>query len=89
MPEPDRSQLQLNVDTGVAGTVKVEILKADESPAPGFSEADAVPVKGNFIDKVVSWKGGSDVGSLSGKAVRLRFVMRDTKLYAFQFVQAP
>jgi hypothetical protein len=33
----------------------------------------------------VSWKGKSDLGSLRGRAIRLRVVMRAGKLFAFQF----
>jgi hypothetical protein len=29
--------------------------------------------------------GGSDVGALAGRAVRLRFVLQDADLYAYQF----
>ena len=32
------------------------------------------------------WKSGSDLSSLSGKPIRLRFVMGDADLYSFRFV---
>ena len=51
----------------------------------GFTAEDADEINGNYIRKVATWNGSSDVSSLAGKPVRLRFVMRDTKLYAFQF----
>lgn len=78
-------RLELNVQTSVAGTVQVEILDAEGNPIPGFALADADTIKGNYIAKVVTWKGRDDVSSLAGKPIRLRFVMRDAKLYAFQF----
>ena len=34
----------------------------------------------------LTWKGASDLSALAGKPISLRFVMRDAKLYAFQFV---
>jgi len=37
------------------------------------------------LEKTVSWKGKTDLSSLCGKALRLRFVMRSCKLFAFQF----
>jgi len=40
---------------------------------------------GNDVEKVVTWKGNSDLAALSGQPVCLRFVMRATKLFAFQF----
>jgi hypothetical protein len=36
---------------------------------------------------MVQWKNGSDVNSLSGKTVRLRFVLKDADLYALKFSQ--
>ena len=73
------SRLELNVDTGAGGTVQVEIRDAD-----GKSEKSDI-VNGNSVRKKVSWQGNGNLGAFSGKPVRLKFVMRDTKLYAFQF----
>jgi len=39
----------------------------------------------NEINRVVKWNGKSAIGELAGKPIRLRFVMRDADLYAFQF----
>ena len=80
----DGNALELNVQTSVAGHVLVEILR-DREPIQGYSVADADPIKGNFIEKTVTWNGQSDVSSLAGEPVQVRFVMRDAKLYAFQF----
>ena len=80
----DGKSLELNVQTSVAGHVLVEILRNGE-PIQGYSVADADPIKGNFIKKAVTWNGQSDVSSLAGEPVQVRFVMRDAKLYAFQF----
>ncbi len=47
-----------------------------------------MPVQGNFLRKVVTWDGKSDVSRAAGQPVQLRFVMRAAKLYAFQFRSA-
>ena len=78
-------RLELNVDAGGGGSVIVELLDENGLPIDGFSQSDAVPVTGNSVHMPVSWKPGSDLRSLAGKAIRLRFHMRDCKLYAFQF----
>jgi len=78
-------RLVLNVETSVAGSVAIELLGRDGKPVEGHAIADADVVKGNFIEKTVTWKGNDDLGRLAGKPVQLRFVMRDAKLYAFQF----
>ena len=80
-----RDRLLLNVDTGAGGVVRVEIQDEQSAAIPGFSLADADEINGNYLRKVVTWNGTSDVGPLAGRPVRLRFIMRDTKLYSFQF----
>jgi len=40
---------------------------------------------GDAIDQVVAWKTGSDLTSLAGRTVRLRFVLQDVDLYSFRF----
>jgi hypothetical protein len=41
---------------------------------------------GDKLDRTVTWKNGADLGSLAGKAVRLRFEMKDADVFAFRFV---
>ena len=80
------NKLQLNVDTSAGGTVRVEIQDASGKPIKGFTAADSDDVNGNYIRVANTWNGNASVSSLAGKPIRLRFVMRDTKLYSFQFL---
>jgi len=80
------SKLQLNVDTSAGGVVKMEIQDKDGAPINVFTEAVADEINGNYIRIFARWQGSTDVSSLAGKPVRLRFVMRDAKLYSFQFL---
>jgi hypothetical protein len=77
--------LSINFATSAAGSVLVEIQDQDGKPLPGFSEADAMESIGNEIDRAVRWKAGGELSRLAGRPVRLRFVMRDARLFAFQF----
>ena len=77
--------LELNVDCSAGGQLNVELQSADGKPLPGYTLADSDRIYHNNIRKTVSWKGKSSVATLAGKPVRLRLVMRDCKLYAFQF----
>jgi hypothetical protein len=77
--------LELNVDTSGGGSVAVELLGEDGRPLPGYALPDATPICANSVRAPVSWGGRSRLDGLAGKPVRLRFVMRDAKLYAFQF----
>ncbi|QDV26390.1 glycoside hydrolase family protein [Aureliella helgolandensis] len=78
-------ELAINFGTSAAGGIRVEIQDPAGNPLPGFSLDEATEQIGNEIKRVVTWKSGSDVASLSGKPVRLRFVMKDADLYAFKF----
>jgi hypothetical protein len=63
----------------------VEVQAADGQPLPGFSLAECPEIYGDEIERVVAWKGGKDVSSLAGRAVRLRFVLNDADLYSLRF----
>jgi hypothetical protein len=79
------NKLTLNFSTSAAGGVKVELQDIDGKPLPGFALDDCQEQIGNELERVVSWKGGDDVSSLAGKPVRLRFVLKDADVFAFQF----
>ncbi len=80
--------VQINFSASAAGSVQVEILRDQmDEPIAGFSLDDCVELLGDDIERVVRWSGGSDVSSLEGVPVRLRFVLRDADLYAFRFVE--
>jgi hypothetical protein len=78
-------ELVLNVSTSAAGELRVEIQNVDGTPLPGYALGDCNPIIGDEIERVVTWKNGSDVANLAGKPVRLRMVMNETDLYAIQF----
>jgi hypothetical protein len=78
-------QLTLNLDASGGGSLRVEIQAESGLAMEGFSAHDCDPINGSFIGKAVSWRGKTDLSAMAGKAVRLRFVMNDTKLYAFKF----
>ena len=82
-------RLELNVDTGGGGAVRVELQDGEGRPIGGYTEEDASWICGNSVRMPVRWGKSGDVSSLSGRPIRIRFVMRDCKLYAFQFVDSP
>jgi hypothetical protein len=71
----------LNVDA-TNGEVRVEILKENGEPLEGCSAAQCKPITGDHIRHVVEWPGqrGSFV-RYTGK-VRVRFHLKNAKLYA-------
>ena len=81
-------QLLLNVNTSAGGELRVELLDDQGQPIPNYTLQDCDLVHtANEISRVVKWKGESSVKDLATKSVRLRFVMRDVDLYAFQFAE--
>ncbi|MGC8638856.1 MAG: hypothetical protein ACP5XB_03130 [Isosphaeraceae bacterium] len=78
-------ELVLNFATSAGGGIRVAVEDADGRPVPGFTRDDAVELIGNEISRVVRWRSGSNLSSLSGRTVRLRFILKDASLYALQF----
>ncbi len=52
---------------------------------PGFALDDMEPIYGDRLDFAVKWKTKADLAALARQPVRLRFVMKDADLFAFQF----
>ena len=79
------NRLVLNLDTSAMGACQVGLLDAAGEVIPRFAVDACDIIRGNSVKKVVTWNGSSDLATLSGQPVRLRFVMRAAKLFAFQF----
>jgi len=79
------NRLVLNVDASAMGACRVGLLDAAGNDIPGLSVEACDILYGNAVNKLVTWNGTGDLAAWSGQPVRLRFMMRATKLYAFQF----
>ena len=77
--------LSMNFASSAAGGVKVEIQDASGKPMPGFTLSDCEEHFGDSLARTVVWKNGTNVSSLAGKPVRLRFVLKDADVYSFRF----
>ncbi|MBN2450102.1 MAG: hypothetical protein JXR77_06915 [Lentisphaeria bacterium] len=83
----DGGALALNLSTSAFGSLQVEVQDPAGTPIPGFEMAACPPVFGDRIRQRVRWEsGGGDLRPLQGRAIRLRFLLRDVDLYALQFV---
>jgi hypothetical protein len=79
--------LQVNVDAS-DGSFYVEILDGAGEPVPGFEAEEATSY--DDIDELrlePQWQTEKDMSALEGKTIRLKFYLRDAKLYAFQIKQ--
>jgi hypothetical protein len=79
-------RLEVNTVAHPRGSVRVEVQDVAGNAIDGFAISNADAIAGDHLRKVVRWDGSSDVKSLVGKSIRLRFDMKDAKLFAFQFV---
>lgn len=74
--------LFVNVDCP-QGELKVEVLDETNKVIAPFSVKNAEVVKVDKTLQAVSWKGVSDLSSLTGKPVKFRFHLTNGKLYSF------
>ncbi len=79
----------LNVDAS-KGEVLTEVTDVAGNPIEGCMKADCIPIKGDHTRAVVNFKAESarffDRGNFMRfkQPIRLRFYLRDAKLYAFK-----
>lgn len=78
-------EMEINFNTSAAGEIRFELQDDKGKPYPGFTAEDCQVLIGNQTDRIVEWKGKTDVSALAGKPVRLRILMKDADLYAFKF----
>ena len=75
-------KLQVNVK---GGEILVEVLNRKGEPIPGFSAKQATKYK--RVDELrltPTWKNGRRLSTLKGSVIRLKFHLRNAKLYSFQ-----
>lgn len=78
-------ELVINYATSAAGSVRVELQDANCQPLDGYRLVDSIEIYGDEIERNVGWHEHCDVRSLTGRAIRIRFVMRDADIYALRF----
>ena len=82
-------QLLVNANAS-KGRLLVEILDENSNPIPGLAKADVEPLTADEIHHVVKFQGKDDfLKGLAGKTISLRFHLKDSDLYSFQFKGAP
>ena len=77
--------LFLNASTSAVGEIRVAILDADGGEIPGFGMEECKALYGDDLDLQVAWKNGSEVSSLAGKTVQLKFQIKECDLFSYRF----
>ncbi len=78
-------ELVINYSTSVAGSIRIELQRANGGSIRGFSLASHDEIFGNEIERVVTWDGNSDISEFAGEPIRLRILMKAADLYSIQF----
>lgn len=76
-------RLEINAVARQGGSVEVELLDLAGKPIEGFEASEAFG--GDDLRHKVVFRGKGDVGALAGKALCLRFHLRNAELYSFAF----
>lgn len=77
----------LFINAAVRGSMTVELLDENGGVIPGFSAEECNVVKADGCKIMVSWKEYSDLRSLNGRNLKIKFQLEDADLYSFWISQ--
>lgn len=75
-------RMYLNAATWSQGGIRTEVLTRDWQPIPGFTESEAKTIQGDALDHPVRWNNRTDLSSLIGQEIRLKFHMTRARIHA-------
>lgn len=78
---PNAARLMVNYSTSAPGALSAAATGPDGEPIEGFGFEQCGELYGNEIEKEIRW-GGKPFDALRGREIRLRFLLRDARLYA-------
>jgi hypothetical protein len=82
----DGDRLSINFSTSGGGRLRIGLQDDSGTDIPGFALDDCDLQYGDELDRVVSWKTQSDVGTLRGRPMRMVVELKDADLYSFVFM---
>ena len=75
-----KTTLQISADVSKSGAIKVTLLDKDNEP---LAEGELVTT--TVTDAPVQWKDGFSLQDLQDQPIKLRFELREAKLFSFSF----
>ena len=69
---------------GSQGEIRVELLDENGSVLPGYEAGRCDPLRTDSLAHPVRWEGQSDLNSLKDRKIRIRFLLKNAKLYSFR-----
>jgi len=67
-----------------AGEIRVAVEDESGKPFPGLSARECRPFSGDSTSGRVVWEGKEELSALNGKTVRLKFEIRNSKLFSWK-----
>ena len=80
----ENETLLINASVASGGTLRVAVLNESGESIRGFTEENCQALEGDHLAAPVRWSERL-LSELKGKTVRLRFKLRDARLYGYQF----
>lgn len=78
-------KLQVNAKADF-GQLFAEALDEGGNPITGFTRQDCQPIATDSLEQPVSWKEHADLSSLKDRVIRLRFFLKNVRLYSYRIV---
>ena len=74
-------RLHVNAKVAAGGRLRAALLTQDHQPIPGFTLDDCEAVTGDTIDRVLTWRGGTDLSQVVRP--RLKFELSRARVFSF------
>lgn len=78
-------ELQINFETSVNGSIRVEVQGEHGAALPGFSLGECREIFGNSVGHRVTWSS-AELREHAGKPVRLKIELKDADLFSLRFI---
>ena len=79
---PSGNVLRINAQAQ-DGTIRAELLDEEGNPIAGREPSATIPFTADSLDAPLEWKG--EAAAIAGKTIRIRFHLKNAKLYSFWF----
>ena len=66
------------------GSLVVEAIDTDGKVIEGFGRSNCASITTDSVRHIVTWKGNQDCHLLQGRPIKLRFHLKNAKLYSFE-----
>jgi hypothetical protein len=77
--------LRINVRTKHVGSIAIEVLGNDNQPIEGRSFADCDHISGDYMDKLLTWRGNPSLGRTPNEPLAFRVKLSFGQLFSMRF----